>query len=59
MSKAVSYFDWELNFRKKPLSNHSSENITKRARNKENCNSLGISDKKFQEFMKGWRETNL
>lgn len=59
MSKVVSYFDWELNFRKKSLSNRNSENLTKRAKNKESFNSLGISNNKYKEFMRNWKQKNL
>ncbi|MBA7670076.1 hypothetical protein ES703_78219 [subsurface metagenome] len=58
MSKAVSYYDWELQF-KKPLSNRSSENLIKRAKNKESFNSLGISNNKYKEFMRNWKQKNL
>ena len=51
MSKAVSYYDWELNFRKKVL-NHKSNN-------KKDINSLGIPDNKFKDFMRKWKKKNL
>ena len=59
MSKAVSYFDWELNFRKKSQLSHISETETKRIKNKEEINSLGISDNNYKDFMKKWKEENL
>ena len=59
MSKAVSYFDWELNFRKKSQLGHNSENETKRIINKEDINSLGISDNEFKDFMRKWKLKNF
>lgn len=59
MSKAVSYFDWELNFRKNSQLVHNSEIETKKIINKEEVNSLGISDNKYKDFMKKWKEKNL
>jgi hypothetical protein len=58
MSKAISYYDWELNFRKKnalkeifPVNKEYP--FQKRAKN-----SLGISDNQFKEFMKNWKHKN-
>ncbi|MFX0021772.1 MAG: hypothetical protein ACFE9S_05565 [Candidatus Hermodarchaeota archaeon] len=51
MSKAVSYYDWELSFKNK--SNKRQINP------KEEFNSLGISDYNFKNFMKKWKESNL
>jgi len=59
MSKAISYFDWEMNFRKKALKSHNSENETQRMRSKEDINSLGFSDNEFKDFMKKWKNENL
>ena len=59
MSKAISYFDWEMNFRKKALKSLNSENETMRITYKENVNSLGISDNEFKDFMKKWKNENL
>ncbi len=59
MSKAISYFDWENNFRKKPRLDHNSENETKRIINKKDINSLGFTDYEFRDFMKKWKENNL
>jgi len=53
--KTSSYLDWELSFRGlKP--NVINEIYTFR---KEKVNSLGISDTKFKDFMKAWKEKNL
>ena len=51
MSKAVSYYDWELSFKNK---SESDEYIKK-----ENFNSLGMPDKSFKDFMKKWKVKNL
>jgi len=59
MSKVASYFDWELDFRKKSQLNHNSEIKTKRMINKEAVNSLGIAENMYKDFMKKWKEKNL
>ncbi|MFX1259608.1 MAG: hypothetical protein ACFFAN_17275 [Promethearchaeota archaeon] len=51
MSKAVSYYDWELNFNKKGLNQKSN--------NKKDINSLGIPDNEFKDFMRKWKKKNL
>ena len=56
MSKPDSYYDWELQFRKKT---EFSGIATKRILNNEKANSLGISDKTFKEFMRKWKLKNL
>jgi len=54
-AKTSSYLDWELSFRGlKP--NIINETYTFR---KEKVNSLGISNTKFKDFMKTWKEKNL
>jgi hypothetical protein len=50
MSKAVSYYDWELSFKEKSEKNQ----VLKR----NNTNSLGISDSYFKDFMQKWKEKN-
>jgi len=51
MSKAISYYDWELSFKKK-----SEEELNL----KENdINSLGISDHNFKDFIKKWKKVNI
>ena len=53
--KTSSYLDWELSFRGlKP--NVINEPYTFR---KEKVNSIGISDAKFKEVLKAWKEKNL
>ena len=51
MSKAISYYDWELSFKKKPLS--STENKEKEE------NSLGIPNMVLKNFLSEWKEKNL
>ncbi len=51
MSKAVSYYDWELSFKSKS----EKEQIIQ----KDDINTLGISDNRFKDFMKKWKERNL
>ncbi|KKN10870.1 hypothetical protein LCGC14_1032180 [marine sediment metagenome] len=52
MSKAVSYYDWQLTFKNK------SKNVDKNLNNAF-FNSLGISDTNFKDFMKNWKEKNF
>jgi len=59
MSKAISYYDWELNFRKNAFLNPNSKNKTKKRINQENINSLGLSDNAFKDFMKKWKKKNF
>ena len=59
MSKAISYYDWELNFRKKATLNPESNNKKETMKIKEKTNSLGIADNTFNDFMKKWKEKNL
>ena len=51
MSKAVSYYDWELSFK--------SNTQPKLNETKEEINSLGISDFKFKNFLNKWKENNI
>ena len=55
MSKTVSYYDWELSFKKKADLAPIDSRVVKRA----NINSLGIPDNDFKEFMKNWKKENL
>ena len=54
MSKAISYYDWELNFRKKAVVKPTFRNKTEKKNSQENVNSLGISDNTFKDIMKKW-----
>ena len=49
MSKAISYYDWSLGF-KKYSSNEESESTT---------NSLGLDDNVFKEYLNEWKAKNL
>ncbi|MFW9899094.1 MAG: hypothetical protein ACFFDO_07525 [Candidatus Thorarchaeota archaeon] len=51
MSKAVSYYDWELSFKYK---NESKKNLKNG-----NFNAIGISDRNFKYFMNKWKKENL
>ena len=51
MSKAVSYYDWELSFKNK---SKSDKNVKM-----DSFNSLGMSDNNFKEYMKKWKQNNL
>ena len=55
MSKSVSYYDWELSFKKKADPAPIDSRVVKKATN----NSLGIPDDDFKEFMKKWKKENL
>ncbi|MFX0095916.1 MAG: hypothetical protein ACFFBD_29525 [Candidatus Hodarchaeota archaeon] len=57
MSKAVSYYDWELQCRKKS----QFDDILKIKDNIPNkkLNSLGINEEEYKSVMKKWRENNL
>jgi len=59
MSKAVSYYDWELNFRNKTILNINSKNGKKTTNYKDSVNSLGLSDHTFKDVMEKWRMKNL
>ena len=55
MSKAatpysLSYYDWELTFKRKDKNQLPNE---------EKVNTLGISNDKFKDFIKVWKEKNL
>ena len=51
MSK--SYFDWELDFRKKGFSKKPMKIEL------ENINSLGIPESEYKNFLKEWKRKNL
>ena len=51
MSKAVSFYDWELSFKDKSKPDNDIK--------KTNFNSLGIADYFFKDFMKKWKDKNL
>ena len=53
MEKHVSYFDWELKFKKK------STNKDHHAIQSKDINTLGISNSGFRSFLKEWTVKNL
>lgn len=55
MSKSVSYYDWELSFKKKADRAPKEPSIIKKSSN----NSIGIPVNDFKEFMKKWKKENL
>ena len=55
MSKSVSYYDWELSFKKKADPATIYPSVIKRA----SVNSLGIPDDDFKKFMKKWKKENF
>lgn len=57
MSKAVSFYDWELAFRKKKETNNKNEKNSKT--NGKKINSIGISESVFNSFIRSWQEKNL
>lgn len=54
MSKVISYYDWELSFRKSPTTVNRLKN-----KKPKNINSIGLSEGEFKDFMKIWRKKNL
>ncbi|MHA1912851.1 MAG: hypothetical protein ACW986_08300 [Promethearchaeota archaeon] len=50
MSKAVSYYDWNLSFK---------QNTPSKPNDKGLINSLGMTDNNFKDFMQKWKEENL
>jgi len=51
MSKAVSFYDWELSFKCK---NDSTKNLKN-----DRFNAIGMSDRNFKDFMNKWKKENL
>jgi len=49
MSKAISYYDWSLGFKK--YSSKIESDSTK--------NSLGLDENEFREYLNKWKEKNL
>lgn len=49
MSKAISYYDWSLGFKKFPS---KTEPKTKK-------NALGLDENDFREYVNKWKENNL
>ena len=53
MSKAISYYDWSLGF-KKNLSKPSDDEFIPN-----HINSIGIFEEDFKTFLESWKEKNL
>jgi hypothetical protein len=53
MSKAISYYDWSLGF-KKNLSETGKEEFISN-----HLNSIGLSKDDFKTFLENWKEKNL
>jgi len=53
MSKAISYYDWSLGFKKILSETSEDEFITN------HINSLGLSKNDFKTFLESWKEKNL
>lgn len=53
MSKAVSYYDWELSFQRKIDIEKEEVNDNKP------INTLGIFKTDFKDFVSNWKEKNL
>jgi hypothetical protein len=51
MSKAISYYDWKQSFKNNTELEEQSE--------KENLNSLGVSETYFKDFLKKWKDRNF
>ena len=50
MSKAISYYDWDLE--------HKSRNYSSKYPSRQ-LNSLGIADDDFKDFLNKWKKENL
>lgn len=48
-SKAVSYYDWTLNFKKNAPNHNTVAEI----------NSIGMKDREFKDFLRDWKKKNL
>lgn len=53
MSKSISYYDWELSF-KKPVKEEKQVQIKSKG-----VNSLGVSEMSFKYFLSEWKKKNL
>ena len=54
MSKAISYYDWRLAFKRKDIP-YEKEKIFAN----ETGNTLGIDEGNFKEFLTKWKAKNL
>ena len=53
MGKINSYYDWELQFRKKPKKKSLGKN------DDNELNSLGIPKREYKRFLDDWQAKNL
>ena len=51
-SKAVSYYDWTLNFKKNAPNHNSIAEMPE-------INSIGMKDREFKDFLSSWKKKNL
>jgi len=54
MSKAISYYDWRLAFKRKDVP-YEKDILN----DNETCNTLGIDEGNFKEFLTKWKAKNL
>ncbi|MFO8019925.1 MAG: hypothetical protein R6U96_14975 [Promethearchaeia archaeon] len=66
MSKSVSYYDWELRFKKKGKHETRKNMVQTRLVENKNTpngknpkNSLGISESDYRQFIEEWKKKNL
>jgi hypothetical protein len=52
-SKAASYYDWTLNFKKNAPNHNSASRIVNET------NAIGMKDDEFKAYIKKWKEKNL
>ncbi|MEJ2279106.1 MAG: hypothetical protein P8Y70_15375 [Candidatus Lokiarchaeota archaeon] len=55
MSKAISFFDWEKQFR--PNSERKQNELADQKETK--INSLGVSEDAFKKLLKNWKKSNF
>ncbi|MFW9771104.1 MAG: hypothetical protein ACFFFB_04680 [Candidatus Heimdallarchaeota archaeon] len=51
-SKAVSYYDWTLNFKKNAPNHKSSSHVNE-------VNTIGMKDDEFKSYIRKWKKRNL
>jgi hypothetical protein len=55
MSKAISYYDWSLAFKKEDYQEEPPVTIS----NKKKLNSIGIAEDEFKDYIKRWKTEHL
>ena len=53
MSKSISYYDWELSFKK------AGKVVEKPTSKQVDTNSLGLPVSGFKQYLANWKKTNL